>query len=101
MQKLNERSGHPTDERQFVTEQFLWKIPDVARYLRLPLNSVYKMTAPKSKIRIPHMRIAGKVRFRKADVDQWLDQFIVSTNGLITNFPTHIGDCRDSFQNQD
>jgi excisionase family DNA binding protein len=101
MQKLNEPNGKAAGERQFMAEQLLWKISDVAQYLRLPLNSVYKMTGPKSAIRIPHMRIAGKVRFRKADVDQWLDQFIVSTNGLIAKLPTQIGDCRDSFQNRD
>ena len=65
-----------------MTEQRLWKISDVAQYLGIPLSSVYKMTGPKSALRIPHIRIAGKVRFRKADIDQWLDQFMVSTNSL-------------------
>ncbi|MBN1569192.1 MAG: helix-turn-helix domain-containing protein [Acidobacteria bacterium] len=65
-----------------MTEQYLWKTPDVAQYLGIPLSSVYKMTGPKSPIRMPHIRIAGKVRFRKADIDRWLDQFAVSTNGL-------------------
>lgn len=61
-----------------MTEQFLWKTPDVAQYLGIPLSSVYKMTGPKSQIRLPHIRIAGKVRFRKDDIDRWLDQFAVS-----------------------
>ncbi len=60
-----------------MTEQVLWKTPDVAQYLGIPLSSVYKMTGPKSRIRLPHIRIAGKVRFRKDDIDRWLDQFVV------------------------
>jgi excisionase family DNA binding protein len=55
-----------------MTEQCLWKISDVAQYLGIPLSGVYKMTGPKSAFRIPHVRIAGKLRFRKTDIDQWL-----------------------------
>jgi excisionase family DNA binding protein len=65
-----------------MTEQCLWKISDVAQYLGIPPNSVYKMTGPKSALRMPHIRIAGKLRFRKADVDQWLDQHMVLANHL-------------------
>lgn len=73
-----------------MTEQCLWKISDVAQYLGIPLSSVYKMTGPKSALRIPHIRIAGKVRFRKADIDQWLDQFMVSTNNLFARLRAEI-----------
>jgi excisionase family DNA binding protein len=73
-----------------MAEQCLWKISDVAQYLGIPLTSVYKMTGPKSALRIPHIRIAGKVRFRKADIDQWLDQFMVSTNNLFARLRADI-----------
>jgi excisionase family DNA binding protein len=73
-----------------MTEQCLWKISDVAQYLGIPLSSVYKMTGPKSALRIPHIRIAGKVRFRKADIDQWLDQLMVSTNDLFAKLRVEI-----------
>ena len=73
-----------------MTEQRLWKISDVAQYLGIPLSGVYKMTGPRSAIRIPHIRIAGKVRFRKADIDQWLDQQMVSTNDLLANLRANI-----------
>jgi excisionase family DNA binding protein len=75
-----------------MTEQCLWKISDVAQYLGVPLSSVYKMTGPKSVLRIPHVRIAGKVRFRKADIDQWLDLLTVSSNDLISKLNTRIGE---------
>jgi excisionase family DNA binding protein len=66
------------------------KISDVARYLGIHPNSVYKMTGPKSVLRMPHMRIAGKVRFRKADIDQWLDHLMVSTNDLLAGLRGNI-----------
>ena len=73
-----------------MTEQSLWKISDVAQYLGIPLNSIYKMTGPRASLRIPHIRIAGKVRFRKADIDQWLDQLMVSTNDLFARLRDEI-----------
>ena len=50
----------------------LWDIADVSAYLQVPVSSVYKMTARKAVVRIPHIRIGGKLRFRQSDVDQWL-----------------------------
>jgi excisionase family DNA binding protein len=80
-----------------MTNQCLWKISDVAQYLGIPLSGVYKMTGPKSAIRIPHIRIAGKVRFRKDDIDQWLDHHVVSTKGIFAKLRVKIdGDvCRN------
>ena len=50
----------------------LWAISDVSAYLRIPVSSIYKMTARKAAVRIPHIRIGGKLRFRQSDVDRWL-----------------------------
>ena len=50
----------------------LWDIADVSEYLQVPVNSIYKMTGRKERVRIPHIRIGGKLRFRQPDVDQWL-----------------------------
>jgi excisionase family DNA binding protein len=50
----------------------LWNIEDVSAYLQVPVSSIYKMTARKAVVRIPHIRIGGKLRFRQADVDRWL-----------------------------
>ena len=83
-----------------MTEQCLWKISDVAQYLGIPLSSIYKMTGPKSALCIPHIRIAGKVRFRKADIDQWLDQLMVSAEVLLAKLKVQIGDqiCQNGIQ---
>lgn len=58
----------------------LWRIADVAHYLSISINSVYKLTAPKAHVRLPHIRLAGRLRFRKKDVDAWLD--LCSTSDL-------------------
>ena len=50
----------------------LWDIGDVSAYLRIPVNAVYKMTARRAAVRIPCIRIGGRLRFRQTDVDQWL-----------------------------
>lgn len=59
-------------------EDVLWSIEDVATYLRVPVNSVYKMTAKTARTRIPHVKLGGRLRFRKADIDRWLDLLMVS-----------------------
>ncbi len=77
--------------KRSMKPQPLWKIADVALYLGIPLKSVYSMTGPKAVIRIPHIRIAGKVRFRRADIDLWLDQCMVVTSSFLANIPVEIG----------
>jgi excisionase family DNA binding protein len=56
----------------------VWTIHEAAAYLSVPVNSLYKMTGPKARLRVPHIRIAGRLRFRKADLDRWLDVLSVS-----------------------
>jgi predicted DNA-binding transcriptional regulator AlpA len=61
----------------------LWNIADTAQYLRIPVSSLYKMTAPKAVLRIPRLRIQGRLRFRKEDIDAWLELLSVSDNDSI------------------
>jgi excisionase family DNA binding protein len=56
----------------------LWGVQEVAEYLRIPVGSVYKMTGRRARLRMPHVRLAGRVRFRKADVDRWIESLSVS-----------------------
>ena len=62
----------------------LWDIEDVATYLGIPLSSVYKMTAKRSTNPIPHLKIGGRLRFRKADIDAWLDLWAVAPTEALT-----------------
>ena len=66
-----DRPGDRTGATRTATGS-LWDVADVSAYLQVPVSSIYKMTARKAPVRIPHIRIGGKLRFRQADVDQWL-----------------------------
>jgi len=55
----------------------LWGIESVADYLGIPKSSVYKMTAARGREQIPHVKLGGLLRFRKADIDRWLDLLAV------------------------
>lgn len=68
------RSGDRPDDRTGANPSpgNLWDIANVSTYLQIPVSSIYKMTARKAVVRIPHIRIGGKLRFRQSDVDRWL-----------------------------
>lgn len=58
----------------------LWSIDDVAAYLGIPKMAVYKMTSART---IPHVKLGGRVRFRQADIDRWLDLLTVSNLDIL------------------
>lgn len=58
-------------------EDGLWDVGQVAAYLNVSVHSVYKMTARKARLRIPHLHVGG-LKFRKTDIDRWLDLISVS-----------------------
>lgn len=62
----------------------LWTIAEAAGYLRLPISAIYKMTAPKARLRIPHVRVGGRLRFRRTDLDRWVSALSVSNIDLLT-----------------
>jgi excisionase family DNA binding protein len=61
----------------------LWQIDDVARYLGMPTSAIYKMTARKARVRIPHVRIGGRLRFQKAKIDRWVELMSVSNLDML------------------
>lgn len=50
----------------------IWDVTGVSAYLQIPVSSIYKMTARKAVVCIPHIRIGRTLRFKQADVDRWL-----------------------------
>lgn len=61
-----------------LNEERLWGVGDVASYLRMPISSIYKMTAPKARNRLPHFKLEGRLRFARVDIDAWLARHRVS-----------------------
>lgn len=56
----------------------LWTVKEAAAYLQVPASSIYKMTARAARLPIPHVRLAGRLRFRKEDLDEWAALLTVS-----------------------
>jgi excisionase family DNA binding protein len=71
-------------------EDVLWTIDEAAGYLRIPTGSIYKMTARKARVRIPHIRISGRLRFRKAALDAWLELLTLSNVGTLKRMQTTV-----------
>src|SRR5258707_14340468 len=68
-----DRPAHrPEGEQRSNAAPEIWDVAGVSAYLQIPVSSIYKMTARKAVVRIPHIRIGGTLRFRHADVDRWL-----------------------------
>jgi excisionase family DNA binding protein len=52
------------------TETALWTAADVAAYLRIPETVVFELA---DSSRLPHLSLAGHLRFRKEDVERWVN----------------------------
>lgn len=72
----DQAGGQP--EPKSSASDALWDVAGVAAFLSIPIASIYKMTARKAAVRIPHIRIGGHLRFRRSDVEQWLTLLTVS-----------------------
>ncbi len=77
------RPGDRPAQRPGVDADTLWDVAEVAAYLKVSTNAVYRMTARRASIPIPHVRLGRKVRFRRADVDRWLTLLTVSNLDLL------------------
>ena len=51
----------------------LMTVDDVAQALQVPISWVYGRTRRRGKARIPNIKLGKYVRFRKADVEAWLE----------------------------
>jgi excisionase family DNA binding protein len=63
----------PRDEK-------LWGLNEVGEYLGIPRSSIYKMTSAGT---IPHVKLGGRVRFRRKDIDRWLDLQVISNEAVL------------------
>jgi len=52
----------------------LWTVEDLAEYLAVPVQDVQEMISQKS---IPHVKIGEHMRFRRSEIDRWLDRLAV------------------------
>lgn len=73
------RAGRPeVRPGEKTAPEALWSVQDAGAYLDLSVSAVYKMTARRARVPIPHIRIGGKLRFRRTEIDRWLSLLTVS-----------------------
>lgn len=51
------------------SEESLWNVPDVARYLNVRRDTIYRWLGKK---KMPAIRIGKKWLFRREEIDAWL-----------------------------
>lgn len=87
VEKFYEEAGKPHDHEKLSKEAKPDSVPknngaynggktiseimtpeELSEYLKIPANSIYDMLGE-----IPHLVLAGRVRFRKNSIDKWLD----------------------------
>jgi predicted DNA-binding transcriptional regulator AlpA len=60
-----------------VTQTEILTVSDVAKLLKFSKGQVYDLTRSRAKVRqtrpIPVLRINGNLRFRRSDIEQWLN----------------------------
>lgn len=66
------------------TDDRLWNIQEVATFLHVEVGAVYRMTRRDSRNPIPHIKLGNRLRFRRTDIEQWLDLFTVSPLETLT-----------------
>lgn len=57
-------------------QDIIFDVPGLAEYLKVSRKWIYEKTHYKE---IPYIKIGGQLRFRKKDIDKWLDEYNVPT----------------------
>lgn len=67
-----------------MTDEKLWEAEAVAEYIGKTVGWVYAQCRAG---RMPHKRLGRSVRFRKSEIDAWLDTQTSGTMGVHTKRP--------------
>ena len=59
-----------SDSKKSKTEDIIFDVRGLTEYLRVSKQWIYERTYLKE---IPHIKKQGLLRFRKSDIDKWLD----------------------------
>ena len=62
------------DKEEAMGNDAYFTARELADYLRLNVQTVYRKTKEGGTYRLPHTRIDGSIRFKKSDVDKWLNE---------------------------
>ena len=60
------------------SDESLWKVEDVGKYLNVSKDTIYRWIETKQ---MPTVRVGKKWLFRKEEIDAWLDSMKSTSNG--------------------
>lgn len=66
--KYHSEGKLPKTEKSINVESVLWNIEDLSDYLNVKVKTIYSMVPD-----IPHYRIGKLIRFKKDEIDNWLE----------------------------
>ena len=55
-------------KQQSLIDSIFWDIEDLSHYLNVKVKTIYSMVSD-----IPHYRIGKLIRFKKAEIESWLE----------------------------
>ena len=58
----------PQIEKRIIIDSAFWNIDDLSDYLNVKVKTIYSMVPD-----IPHYRIGKLIRFKKDEIDNWLE----------------------------
>jgi len=64
-------------ENSMIDDGF-WDIEDLSNYLKVKIKTLYAMSSD-----IPHYRVGKLIRFRKQEIDSWMENRRVEVNDRI------------------
>ena len=67
MIEIQTRQSKIMAEDQIIDNGF-WDIADLSSYLKVKVKTIYAMTSD-----IPHYRVGKLIRFRKQEIDSWME----------------------------
>lgn len=66
--KYHSEDKLPKPEKNVNVESVLWNIEDLSDYLNVKIKTIYSMVPD-----LPHYRIGKLIRFKKDEIDSWLE----------------------------
>ena len=78
--KSPSESGFLTMDQNGLIGNGFWDIEDLSNYLKVKIKTLYAMTP-----NIPHYRVGKLIRFKKAEIDAWLESKRAKVRNVKTN----------------
>jgi excisionase family DNA binding protein len=87
MNSINTVSAVPNILPVVPIQDEILTVNEVAELLKMSREQVYEQTRNRARVRnahpIPAIRINGNLRFRRSDIERWLDRLSESERGTV------------------